>query len=181
MMMTMMMMRIMCHKKSSPWTSRRILGADFFFNRMDFRVMLTFDDELESGFSFPTQQGRNKNFETLPTALSPITFSASVDFRCGFLPRMSPWIFPWICPWIFLWILPWVFLVLFRTVSRLFFFTFFSTAFFTPFSTADFRGGILKRMSSWVFWKFSCRPETRRGLVFPLPPTPPLSPSKVAW
>ena len=41
---------------------------------MDFRVMLTFDNELESGFSFPTQQ-EHKNFETLPTALSPITFS----------------------------------------------------------------------------------------------------------
>ena len=51
--------------------------ADFwggFFSRMDFRVMLTFDNELESGFSFPTQQ-ENKHFETLPTALSPITFS----------------------------------------------------------------------------------------------------------
>ena len=46
----------------------------FFFNRMDFRVMLTFDNELESGFSFPTPQ-EHKNFETLPTALSPITFS----------------------------------------------------------------------------------------------------------
>ena len=45
--------------------------------------MLTFDDELEPGFSFPTQQEK-KHFETLPTALSPITFSASVDFRCGF-------------------------------------------------------------------------------------------------
>ena len=41
---------------------------------MDFRVMLTFDHELESGFSFPTPQ-EHKNFETLPTALSPITFS----------------------------------------------------------------------------------------------------------
>ena len=60
------------HKKLSPWTSRRIFGADFFFNRMDFRVMLTFDNE--SGFSFPTQQ-ENKHFETLPTALSPVTFS----------------------------------------------------------------------------------------------------------
>ena len=46
----------------------------FFFNRMDFRVMLTFDNELESGFSFPTLQ-EHKNFETLPTALSPVTFS----------------------------------------------------------------------------------------------------------
>ena len=36
--------------------------------------MLTFDNELESGFSFPTPQ-EHKNFETLPTALSPITFS----------------------------------------------------------------------------------------------------------
>ena len=45
--------------------------------------MLTCDDALESGFSLPTQQDK-KNFETLPTALSPITFSASVDFRCGF-------------------------------------------------------------------------------------------------
>ena len=46
----------------------------FFLNRMDFRVMLPFDNELESGFSFPIQQ-EHKNFETLPTALSPITFS----------------------------------------------------------------------------------------------------------
>ena len=96
----------------------------------------------------------------------------SSDFRRGF----SPWIFPWICPWIF----PWIFVVdfsvdfflLISRFSRLKFFTFFSTAFSTPFFTADFRGGILKRIPSWVFWKFSCRPETRRGLVFPLPPYP---------
>ena len=55
----------------------------FFFNRMDFRVMLTFDNELESGFSFPTLQ-EHKNFETLPTALSPITFFCVR----GFLPRI---------------------------------------------------------------------------------------------
>ena len=134
--------------------------------------MLTFDDELESGFSLPTQQDK-KNFETLPTALSPITFSASVDFRCGFFCRgFFREFFRGFFRGFLSWIFPWILFLLISRFSRLKFFTFFSTAFSTPFFTADFRGGILKRISSWVFWKFSCRPETRRGLVFPLPPYP---------
>ena len=97
------------------------------------------------------------------------------------------WIFRWIRLWIFCGIIlrfsPWIFAAdvpvnssvdfsvnfsvdfsvsFFSIVSRLKFFTFFFTAFFTPFFTADFRGGILERISSWVFWKFSRRPETLR-------------------
>ena len=41
---------------------------------MDFRMMLTFDNELESGFAFPDQQ-EIRNFEPPPTVLRPLPSS----------------------------------------------------------------------------------------------------------